>query len=370
MKIEEFELIALALPFREPYTTARGSLDRREMLLVRIRSDEGHVGLGEAVPLSLRGGPGLDEMARKLRRCGYRLEGTDLGPLVERPLIGAAELFVRVTVWRRLPPPAAAALEAALFDLAGRIAGEPLWKLLGAGTASPVECNATLAAGEPAAVAAAAERWAGRGFTSFKLKLGAGTDSGQVRAVREALGDEARLRIDANGTWSVEEAIAQLRDLEEQGLEVAEQPVSSAREMAKVAAAVDVRLAGDEIVNDAKQARRARDRGACELATAKLAKVGGLGNAAGIAREIPTYLSSALDGPVGIAAAAHAAQGIYRNAKDPGLAHGLATQELFAETTAASACEVRDGALHLPEGPGLGVELDEEALERLALEVV
>jgi muconate cycloisomerase len=367
MKISEVELIAVALPFREPYVTARGELDRREMLVLRVRSDEGHVGIGEAVPLALRGGAGLDEMARKLRRCGYRLEGTDLAPIRERPLIGAAELFVKVSVWRRLPPPASAALESALFDLAGRIAGEPLWKLLGSPEAHPVECNATLAAGEPSAVAAEAGRWADRGFGSFKLKLGAGTDSGQVRAVREALGEDARLRIDANGTWSAEEAIAELRELQELGIELAEQPVSSVREMAAVAAEVDVRLTGDEIVNDAKEARRARDRGACELATAKLAKVGGLGNAAGIAREIPTYLSSALDGPAGIAAAAHAAQGIYRSADDPGVAHGLATQELFADTTAAVGCEVRDGALHLPEGPGLGVELDEDALERLSL---
>jgi len=367
MKISEVELVAVALPFRKPYATARGELDRREMLLLRIRSDEGHVGLGEAVPLTLRGGAGLEEMARKLRRCGYRLEGTDLAPVVERPLIGAAELFVKVSVWRRMPPPAAAALESALFDLAGRIAGEPLWKLLGGSEAHPVKCNATLAAGEPGAVAAEAERWSDRGFESFKLKLGAGTDSGQVRAVRDALGEGARLRIDANATWSAAEAIAELRELQEQGIELAEQPVDSIRDMTAVADAVDVRLAGDEIVNDAKQARRARDRGACQLATAKLAKVGGLGNAAGIAREIPTYLSSALDGPAGIAAAAHAAQGIYRTAEDPGLAHGLATQELYAETTAAVGCEVRDGMLHLPDGPGLGVELDEEALERLSL---
>ncbi len=91
--------------------------------------------------------------------------------------------------------------------------------------------------------------------------------------------------------------------------------------------------------------------------------MGGIGTAGAIAARLPTYLSSALDGPVGIAAAAHAAQAIYRNAEDPGLAHGLATQELFAETVATRECEVRDGQLHLPEGDGLGVELDEDALE-------
>jgi hypothetical protein len=80
--------------------------------------------------------------------------------------------------------------------------------------------------------------------------------------------------------------------------------------------------------------------------------------------ELPIYLSSSLDGPVGIAAAAHAAHALYRGRQDPGLAHGLATQELFGDTIASAQCEVRDGLLHLPDGPGLGVEIDERALER------
>ena len=96
----------------------------------------------------------------------------------------------------------------------------------------------------------------------------------------------------------------------------------------------------------------------------KLAKVGGIGPAGAIGAQLPTYLSSSLDGPVGIAAAAHAAQALYRDRDDPGLAHGLATQELFGGTIASVECEVRDGLLHLPEGPGLGVEIDERALER------
>jgi L-alanine-DL-glutamate epimerase-like enolase superfamily enzyme len=76
------------------------------------------------------------------------------------------------------------------------------------------------------------------------------------------------------------------------------------------------------------------------------------------------YLSSALDGPVGIAAAAHLAQVV---APEGGLAHGLATQLLFSSTIASLECEVRDGFLHPPPGPGLGVEIDDEALARARL---
>ncbi|HEU4943946.1 MAG TPA: hypothetical protein VFT10_02175, partial [Solirubrobacterales bacterium] len=83
-----------------------------------------------------------------------------------------------------------------------------------------------------------------------------------------------------------------------------------------------------------------------------------------IAEVLPAYLTSALDGPVGIAAAAQVAETLGEAGDRPGtgLAHGLATQRLFASTIAAAGPELRGDLLHLPDGPGLGVEIDEEAL--------
>jgi L-alanine-DL-glutamate epimerase-like enolase superfamily enzyme len=105
--------------------------------------------------------------------------------------------------------------------------------------------------------------------------------------------------------------------------------------------------------------------GACGLAGVKLSKVGGPEAAIEIAEVLPSFVSSALDGPVGIAAAAQVAQTLREasGSDDPGLAHGLATQRLFASTIASTECELRGGMLHLPEGPGLGVEIDEAALD-------
>ena len=96
----------------------------------------------------------------------------------------------------------------------------------------------------------------------------------------------------------------------------------------------------------------------------KLAKTGGIGPAREVARHLPVYLSSALDGPVGIAAAAHALQAIRSDGRLASLAHGLATQLLFDDTIASAGCEVREGHLHLPDRPGLGVEIDPVALAR------
>jgi muconate cycloisomerase len=150
--------------------------------------------------------------------------------------------------------------------------------------------------------------------------------------------------------------------MERHGIELAEQPASDLEDLALVRGETAVPIAADESVATPEDAKRAVELGACQLATVKLAKVGGIGPARKIASLLPAYLSSALDGPVGIAAAAHAAQVLSRAGGSPALAHGLATQLLFADTIASVECEVRDGLLHVPDGPGLGVEIDEDAL--------
>jgi L-alanine-DL-glutamate epimerase-like enolase superfamily enzyme len=176
--------------------------------------------------------------------------------------------------------------------------------------------------------------------------------------VREALGSEVRIRVDANEAWGLETAKRTLAELEPFGVELAEQPVAGLEAMAELAASISIPLAADESVATLEEAERAVALGACAYTGIKLSKVGGPETAREIASIIPAYVSSALDGPVGIAAAARVAQAV-----DGELAHGLGTQRLFASTIASVECELRDGMLHLPPGPGLGVEIDEDALQ-------
>jgi o-succinylbenzoate synthase len=347
MRLASVEVVPYALPFREPYVTARGRLDRREMVLLRLRSDDGLVGLGEAVPLSLRGGAGLAEVVAELER------------LHERESLNEATLRGDVL---SLSAPARCAALTALLDLRGRRAAaeDPIGPAEGDG----IECNATLVAGEPGAVATEATAWAEDGFTTFKLKLGTGDDFAQAFAVREAVGPRARIRVDANGAWDVETAKQTLRSLEPLEIELAEQPVATLEEAAEVAASTSIPIAADESVQSRADAERAREMNACALTGIKLSKVGGPEAAIEIAEVLPAYVSSALDGPVGIAAAAQVAQTLRDVAAvdSPGLAHGLATQRLFSSTIATVECELRDGKLFPPAGPGLGVEIDEAAL--------
>jgi o-succinylbenzoate synthase len=348
VRIASVEVIPYSLPFREPYVTARGRLERREMALLRLRDEDGLTGLGEAVPLSLRGGATLAQVVSELEGLG------ELDSLDEAVLRNGTA---------GLSPPARCAALTALMDLRGRRAAAE--HPSPPADSHPVPCNATLVAGEPNAVAADALRWAEDGFSTFKLKLGAGEDVGQVRAVRDAVGPEARIRIDANGAWDMETAKRTLAELEPLDIELAEQPVATLEQAVEVAEATSIPIAGDESVESRADAERALAMGACGLAGVKLAKVGGPEEAIEIAEVLPSYLSSALDGPVGIAAAAQVAQtlGGAGDSEGPGLAHGLATQRLFASTIASTQCELRDGMLYTPEGPGLGVEIDETALD-------
>jgi len=350
LQIASGQVVPYALPFRRPYVTARGRLDRREMVLLRVCDTDGHEGLGEAVPLALRGGPGLERVVNELN--AWAAEPIFPGPLED---FGFSA-------------PALCAIRTAQLDLEARRAKVPAWSHLtyGGVTGAPVRCNASLVAGTPAEVTDDALAWAERGFSTFKLKVGEGVDVDTVEAVRDAVGPEARIRVDANGTWDLATAREMLPLIEPFDIELVEQPVTGLEAMAALKEETEILIAADESVADPLDAQDAFQADACDLITVKLSKAGRV-DLSHFRDTFPIYLSSALDGPVGIAAAAHAAQALRAEELDAGIAHGLATALLFSETVASTGCELDGDMLCLPEGPGLGVEIDEPALSRLRI---
>src|SRR5919204_4021157 len=262
MRIAAVDVAPYALPFAAPYVSARGRLERRELVMVRVRIGEGVEGLGETASLSLRGGPSAGEIERQIREgAAPKLVGIDL----------ETEPPGRISsVSQGLSREAAAALDTARLDLASKLVDQPLWRLLGAKRAEPVPCNATLVAGNPGEVAADARRWAERGFSTFKLKVGAPGDVEQVEAVREAVGPEPKIRVDANGVWSSEQAVERLAAMEPFGIELAEQPAADLEELALVRARTAIPIAADESIASVDDARRALELGSCQLATVKL----------------------------------------------------------------------------------------------------
>jgi len=313
------------------------------MVLLLIRCDDDVAGLGEGVPMFLRGGDSLGTVVSDLESWGRRALAGELG------LSG-------------MSPPARVAAETALADAGARRLGLPLHEVLRSGSGPGfVECNATLTIDEPAGVLRQAEEWAADGFTVFKLKLGADDDVGQVRAVRQGLGDAVAIRVDANESWPADEAEARLAALEPYGIELVEQPVRGLAAMAELRASSPVPVVADEAVANSDQAAEAARIGACDAVAVKLSKVGTLD--ASLGGHLPTYLSSALDGPVGIAAAAHAALALPDRGRWSRVAHGLATERLFAATVSSSGGLLEGARIRVPEGPGLGVEIDRRALD-------
>jgi L-alanine-DL-glutamate epimerase-like enolase superfamily enzyme len=337
------EIAPRRLRLRAPRAAAHGTIGERELLDVLVIGADGVAGAGEAAPLPSYDGVTLDDVRAALEDC--------------RPIVRDGEGLPRATLAAAcreaaVLPQAYAAIDLALWDREGRRAGEPIWRLLGAEAGGRVEVNALVAAEDRAGAAAEAAAAVEAGFSCVKLKVGIGDDAGRVAAVRAAVGPDVALRLDANGAWTVEEAVAHLRALEPAGIELCEEPVHGVAELGAVQEGVGaLPIAMDE----SGIGPGALEAGATRLVCLKLSRCGGitgLVEAAARARAAGSevYLASTFDGPLGIAGALHAAAAIA-----PRRACGLATLDAFAELEIDPALAVERGVMRVPDRPGLGV---------------
>jgi L-Ala-D/L-Glu epimerase / N-acetyl-D-glutamate racemase len=323
--------------FRAPFVFGSGSITARELLVVSLTGADGVTGWGEAAPLAP---VGIGDVQAALEDCRGLLADSD-GDSDRDQLLSACAHAAAL-------PQALAAVDLALWDLAGRRTGLPVSRLLGAAAAPAVEVNATIAAADRAGAAAAAGAARAAGFRCVKVKVGLGDDAGRLAAVRAVLGPAVSIRLDANGVWSVEEAIAALRALEPVGIELCEEPVSGLAAIAELGSVTNVAVAIDEsaAVPAARQTR------VCDAICLKIVRCGGISGVLDAARHArgagyEVYLASSLDGPLGIAAALHAAAAV-----KPERPCGLATLGLFdgpEDPLPAVA-----GRIAVPSGAGLG----------------
>lgn len=324
---------------RAPFVSATGSTERRELLLLCLEGRDGHVGFGEAAPLPHYDGVGIDDCHAALEDCRGALTASDGDD--REPLLGECS---RLAVL----PQALAAIDIALWDLAGSRAGRPVWRLLGASEPPPIEVNYTVSATDRAGAAAEAAAALAAGYRTLKLKVGTGDDAGRLAAVRAAAGTDMALRLDANGAWSVVEAEATLRVLAPARIELCEEPVRGFEQIAELSSRTEVPLAMDE----SSAAPGALDRRVCEAICLKVSRGGGITGVLDAGRRARAagyqlYLASTLDGPLGIAAALHAAAVLA-----PDRSSGLATLGLFADR--ADPLPPNNGRIRIPSEPGLG----------------
>jgi o-succinylbenzoate synthase len=326
--------------FKTPQVTAHGRLAARVLLGVALLDDDGVVGRGEAAPLAGYDGVTVETVSAALE--AYR-------PVLDQQAeIGQGTLLDRCRDVADVPH-ALAAIDMALWDLAGKRAGKPVCELLVDAPATEVIVNASVGASESSVAARAAAAAVARGYSCVKLKVGLGDDLERVRRVREAIGPTTSLRLDANGAWTVARAAQLLDAMGALGLELVEEPVRGLSDMQALRERVAVRIAIDESAAQ-PGALTARVADAVCLKIARCGGISGLLAAASLVRAsgAEVYLASTYDGPLGIAAALHAAAALA-----PLPPCGLATLELFDD--GPSPFPVNAGAIAVPRGPGLGL---------------
>jgi L-alanine-DL-glutamate epimerase-like enolase superfamily enzyme len=359
MKIERVELFALRLPLRTPFLSAGSSTDYRDLGVLRLTDEEGRTGVGEITPYPDPMAPPLDDLIGAF-------EGGARQQLLD------AEIFDHgLTLNAKLPASVESAIDVALLDILARREEIRVADLIGVTVQEQVAVNATITALDPDEVAALGERAVEAGFSTIKLKVGFSSDDGaRLESLRDAVGFQTLIRLDANGGWYTGEAIEQIAAFQEFGLELIEQPVApdDLASMHRVRDASMVPIVADEGIRSVADLDLHIANNACDGVAIKLAQVGGITSASVLAGNaaragLLTFVTSTLDGPVGLAAGLHFAAA----RSDFTVANGLATGGLFEESYALGLPEVVDGALELSDAPGLGIELDEDALLDLSI---
>jgi muconate cycloisomerase len=364
MKITSVETTLLDIPRIRPHHLSFGSYAEASYCLVRVRTDEGLVGLGE---VAKSGGPGWNEESVETaqvvieRYLGPGLIGLDpfrLETIHSRMGRFRGNLFAK------------AALEMACWDLVGKALGQPLYNLIGGLAQERIPLSWSLASGEPGAEIEEAERLIERGHRIFKVKVGEHEPSADVTRVRqlaEALGGRARLRVDANQGWDELSTLAAVPVFEACAIELLEQPVPrwNLEAMARIAQRADLPIMADESVGTPHDALDLVRRAAADVFALKLAKAGGILPSkvvAGIAvaAGLPCYVGCMTETGIGTAAYAHF------TASTPAVTLGC---ELFGplmivEDIVCEPIRYERGEILVPHGPGLGVELDEAQVKR------
>ncbi|NHN58639.1 MULTISPECIES: mandelate racemase/muconate lactonizing enzyme family protein [Halorussus] len=331
------ELRPFSLPLADPLDTARGAVERREGLLLRIEADDGAVGVGEAGPL-----PGWTEHHDECE--SVLTDAVDAIDTGEDPADLLADLDAT--------PAARHALDLALADMAASREGVPLYRYLGAdGAVESVPVNATVGDAPKAETVGAAERAATAGFDCLKLKVGArslSADIERVEAVSDAHND-IELRADANAAWDRGQA-QQFLDAAGDRLAYVEQPLP-ATDLAGLAAlsgpvALDETLSAVDF-DDALDADP-------EAVVLKPMALGGPHRAAALAERareggVSPVVTTTIDAAVARTAAVHVAAAI------PSVpACGLATATMLEEDLGPDIAPVADGRAVVPQGTGNG----------------
>ena len=354
MKITEVKLGRISVPLRVPFKTALRSVDSVEDVIVEVHTDTGAVGYGEAPPTGAVTGDTAGAVIGAIRdHIARSIVGMDVDDF-EDVLQTVQRCVVRNTS-------AKAAVDMALWDLYGQLYRIPVYKLLG-GSRKQLVTDITISVNSPEEMARDAISAVGRGYDTLKIKVGANPalDVARLTAVRGAIGDGTRIRIDANQGWEPKQAVRLLNQMQERGLDIefVEQPVK-ARDFQGLKYVTErsyVPVLADESVFSPEDAVTIMQMRAADLVNIKLMKCGGLYNALKIVSAAEVYgvecmIGCMLEAKISVNAAVHLAC-----ARKIITKIDLDGPVLCSEDPILGGAVFEEQRITVSDGPGLGIQ--------------
>jgi L-alanine-DL-glutamate epimerase-like enolase superfamily enzyme len=360
LTIREIQIFKLSIPLKEPFITSLGVDTDARNVLVKIITGDGTYGFGECSPYMPINGESVDTCCVVGGYFAKALAGRD--PLDIEGAVAAMDRIIYGNASIK------SAFDMALYDLSAKNAGLPLYAFLGGNKGKTITTDYTVSIGDPDIMAKDAARIKAQGFPAIKIKLGKDgpTDVIRVKKIRDAVGPEIPLRIDANQGWTVDEAIATLQSLAIFDIQHCEEPIArwDYMRLPEVKKASPIPIMADECCGDEHDAGRLIRIQACDYFNIKLGKSGGIYKAlrmvrlaeeAGIHLQVGAFLESRL----AMTAFAH-----FALCSDAIRHYDFDTALMFSEDPVTGGIEYKaNGIVQVPDTPGLGASISDDRLK-------
>lgn len=289
----------------EPFSIATGTMDHAQNVFIRVYTDAGFYGVGECSAFPMIVGETQDTclvMAKDFARLWVGQDALDIEARMQQlHSFTAGNTTVK------------SAFDMALFDIAAKNAGLPLYQYLG-GAVRDIETDITIGISTPETMAEKAAHFKATGATILKVKLGkdALIDVERIKQIRYAVGENMRIRVDANQGWSFDDAVHALTNIAPYYIEFCEQPMRTWHDdrLPELMALTPVKIMADESVYNHHDARRQIESRSCHYINIKFSKSGGMLEAKNIhntaaERNIPCMMGGMLESRIGLSAKLH-----------------------------------------------------------------
>lgn len=366
MKITKVQTIPIVIPTKSFGSAFRkfGPMRRIGFVIVKVYSDNGLMGVGEAIARTGFYGEPLESVKFAIDKY--------LGPRIIGKNPFDLEQILSTMDWALFGNSCAkSGIELAIYDLIGKALDVPVYQLLGGCYRDKILVGIEVGTESPENMAKTSVEYVEKGIRVLKAKVGGdpNQDIERIRAIREAVGGDVTLRADANEGWTQAQAIRFIKKSEEYNLELIEQPVPrwDIDGLARVRKAVDTPIEADESACSFNAIINIIRKEAADIINIKLAKAGGLYNSKRIsvvaeAAGIPCLVGTEFGLGIGIAAKLHLAA----STKNINYASEFTELYLF-DNLSSTPFEIQNGYLSIPSGTGLGVQLDENKLKKFSI---